>query len=159
MLWIVAAGIGAVALLGTAIGLALPRTREGQAQAMIAAPPGRVRAVLEDVAAQPAWRPGIAAVEMTPGGWTEVTARGERIRFARDPAGLGEMRLRFASSAGYSGTWQARLVAEGAGTRIEVRERAEVPNPLRRLAARVLFDPQAFAAAYLAALKARAEGG
>lgn len=139
-------------------GWLLPATREGRAEAVIAAPPARIVAVIADVAAQVEWREGIAAVEPTADGWVEVTARGERIAFVAEAMGEAGVRLRFASDAGFSGTWEAVLTPEGAGTRVSVVERAEVPAPLGRLIARLFFDPEAFATTYLAALKARVEG-
>lgn len=158
---------GFVALLVLAglvglVGWLLPATRERRAETVIAAPPVRIVAVIADVEAQAAWRAGIAAVERTAEGWVEVrgkgAGRGERITFVAEEMGEARIRLRFASDAGYSGSWQAVLMPEGDGTRIAVVERAEVPSPLGRILARLFFDPQAFATTYLAALKARVEG-
>jgi carbon monoxide dehydrogenase subunit G len=151
------------ALLGLAglvylAGWLLPVAREGRAEVVIAAPPAQVVAVIADVEAQLAWRAGIATVERTAEGWVEVTARGERIAFVAAEMGEARVRLRFASDAGYSGTWEAVLLPKGAGTRVSVVERAEAPSPLRRILARLFFDPEAFATTYLAALKARVEG-
>ena len=153
--------VAAVVLLAGAVflvGWLLPAAREGRAEVVIAAPAKAVVAVIADVEAQVAWREGIAAVERTAEGWVEVTARGERISFVAEEMGEARVRLRFSSDAGYEGTWEAVLSAEGAGTRIAVVERAEVPSPLGRILARLFFDPGQFAAMYLAALKARVEG-
>lgn len=139
------------------VGWLLPATREGRAEAVIAAPPARIVAVIADVEAQPDWREGIAAVERTAEGWVEVTARGERISFVTEEMGAARVRLRFLSDAGYSGTWEAVLAPADEGTRIAVVERAVVPSPLGRILARLFFDPEAFATRYLAALKTRAE--
>lgn len=70
---------------------------------------------------------------------------------------VDRIRLRFTSDAGYSGEWVARLDSIAGETRIAVVERATVPSPLGRIVARLMFDPTAFATAYLAALKARVE--
>ncbi len=140
------------------LGWLLPDTREGRAEVVIAATPARIVAVIADVEAQTEWRQGITAIERSAGGWTEVTARGERIRFVTEEMGEARIRLRFASDAGYSGVWEAVLTPEAAGTRIAVVERAEIPAPLGRILARLFFDPEAFATMYLAALKARVEG-
>jgi len=157
LVWSVAA---VVLLVGVVflVGWLLPVAREGRAEMVIAAPAARVVAVIADVEAQVAWREGIAAVERTAEGWVEVTARGERISFVAEEMDAARVRLRFASDAGYSGTWEAVLVPEGTGTRVSVVERAEVPSPIGRILARLLFDPEAFATTYLAALKARVEG-
>lgn len=140
-----------------AVGMLLPATREGRAEAVIAAPPERVLAVIADVEAQPQWRAGLASVRRDGDGWTETTDRGEVIRFTAPRMDAGQVVLRFDSSAGYSGTWEAVLTPEAQGTRIAVVERATIPAPLRRIIARLLFDPDAFATTYLAALKARSE--
>ena len=150
---LVALGVGVLV-----IGWLLPAAREGRAEVVIGAPPAAVVAVIADVEAQGEWRDGISAVEWTAEGWVEVTARGERIAFVAEEMGEARVRLRFASDAGYSGTWEAVLVPEGAGTRVSVVERAVVPSPVGRILARLFFDPEAFATTYLAALKARVEG-
>lgn len=157
LIWSVAA---VVLLAGVVflVGLLLPAAREGRAEVVIAAPAARVVAVIADVEAQVAWREGIASVGRTGDGWVEVTARGERISFVAEEMGEARVRLRFASDAGYSGTWEAVLTPADGGTRIAVVERAEVPSPLGRILARVFFDPEAFATKYLAALKAHVEG-
>jgi len=153
-------GVALLVLAGLVflIGLLLPATREGQAEVVIAAPPARIVAVIADVEAQPDWREGVAAVERMGDGWVEVTARGERITFVAEEMGEALVRLRFASDAGYAGSWEAVLVPEGDSTRISVVEWSEVPSPIGRILARLLFDPEAFATTYLAALKGRVEG-
>jgi hypothetical protein len=65
--------------------------------------------------------------------------------------------LRLASDRGYRGDWHATFVPSGSGTRVTVEERAEVPNPIMRIAAWLLFDPAAFSARYLEALAAHLE--
>lgn len=148
--------IGLAALVFVA-GLFLPPTREGRAQIEIAAPPERVAAVIADVARQPEWRDGLVSVEVDRDGWVETTTRGEVIRFAwaeREPLRLV---LTFRSDAGYHGSWQADLQPQATGTRVTVVERATIDNPLGRIIARLMFDPQAFAARYLQALKIEAE--
>lgn len=147
-----------LAVLVFLTGWLLPATREGRAEVVIAAKPAQIVEVIADVEAQVAWREGISSVERTAEGWTEVTARGERISFVTEEMGQARICLRFASDAGYSGTWEAVLTAQGDSTRIAVVERAEIPSPLGRILARLFFDPEAFATTYLAALKARVEG-
>ena len=141
-----------------AVGWALPASREGRAEVVVAATPAQIVEVIADVEAQTEWRQGISAVERTAEGWVEETARGERIRFVVEEMSEAGIRLSFASDAGYSGTWEAVLVPEGEGTRIAVVERAEILSPIGRILARLFFDPKAFATMYLAALKVRVEG-
>lgn len=148
--------IGLAALV-LAAGMALSPMREGRAEIAIAVPPERVIAVITDVARQPEWRDGVASIEVDGDGWVETTTRGEVISFAwskREPLKLA---LTFRSDAGYHGMWQAELEPQATGTLVTVVERAAIDNPLSRLMARMFFDPQAFAARYLQALKIEAE--
>jgi hypothetical protein len=152
--------IAAVALLVALVLLIdwlLPETREGRAETTIDAPPDMVLAVIADVETQPEWRE-VGTVARTETGWSEVTAHGERIDFVADEMSVDQIRLRFTSDAGYSGHWHAFLEPVSSGTRIAVVERATVPSPLGRIIARLMFDPSAFATAYLADLKTRVEG-
>lgn len=157
LIW-VGAALFLLAGLVFLLGWLLPATREGRAEVVIAAPPAQIVEVIADVEAQVAWREGISSVERSADGWVEVTERGERISFVTEEMGEARIRLRFASDAGYSGSWEAVLTPEAEGTRIAVVERAEIPSPLGRILARLFFDPEAFATTYLVALKARVEG-
>jgi len=139
------------------IGWLLPETREGRAEASIKAPPDQVLAVIVDVETQPGWR-DVDAVTRTENGWFEMTARGERIDFVADEMFVDRISLRFTSDAGYSGEWEARMQPVSGGTQITVVERTTVPSPLGRIIARLMFDPTAFATAYLADLKDHVEG-
>lgn len=139
------------------LGLALPATREGRAEAWIAVPPDRLAELILDVAAQPVWR-DLGRIEITPGGWTETTARGEIIAFTLTERSTDRIGLSMRSDRGWTGEWTATLTLDGSGTRIAVTERATVPNPLFRLLGWIMFNPTAFAARYLAELKAHAEG-
>jgi hypothetical protein len=157
MVWVL---VGLAVLLAVAFlaGWMLPATREGRAEAMIAATPARILAVISDVAAQPEWREGVQSVERTDRGWVEVTTRGERITFEAVEMTKARVHLRFRSDLGYFGEWLGVMMPEGSGTRMAVTESATVQAPLKRLIARMMFDAKAFAAEYLAALKARSEG-
>ena len=110
MRFLVWTGVALLVLAGLVVlvGWLLPATREGRAETVIAAPPARIVAVIADVAAQPGWRDGIAAVERTGDGWVEVTARGERISFVTEEMGETRIRLRFASDASADNRSQGR---------------------------------------------------
>ena len=157
MIWAAVALLVAAGLV-VLVGWLLSATRKGRAETVINAPPARIVAVIADVEAQVAWREGIASVDRTAEGWVEMTARGERISFVAEEVSETGIRLRFVSDAGYSGSWEAVMTPQAQGTQIKVLERAHIPSPLGRILARLLFNPQAFATKYLAALKARAEG-
>jgi hypothetical protein len=146
-----------LAALTFLVGWVLPATRQGSAEAVIAAPPDRILAVISDVEAQPEWR-AVRTVTRTAEGWEEVTLRGERIAFVAEELNERRIRLRFASDAGYFGEWEAMLEPAEGGTRIKVVERATVKSPIGRIVSRLMFDPDAFSTMYLAALKTRVEG-
>lgn len=157
VIWGIALVVGVVALV-IGVGALLPATREGRAEAVIAAAPSAILAVIADVERQPEWREGLRGVERIATGWVETTARGERITFAAPEMTEERIALTFTSDAGYSGQWTATLTPEGEGTRIAVTESSTVPSPFGRILARMFFDPEGFSRSYLAALKARVEG-
>lgn len=152
------AGLAFLAAATMLSGFLLPKAREGRAGITIAAPPDRVLAVIQDVDAQPDWRTGIRSITRTPEGWVETTTRGERITFTVEEMAEARVRLRFTSSAGYDGPWEAALTPLASGTRVDVVDKAEIPSAIGRIVARLFFDPEAFAVTYLQALKVRSEG-
>jgi hypothetical protein len=148
--------LGVLAGVTLAIGMALPVTREGRADILIKAPPADILALILDIETQHEWR-NVRVVRLGDDQWVEMTPQGERITFTLDTVTATEAELRFRSTAGYSGTWRARLAPAPGGARVSVVERATVPSPLGRIISRLMFDPDAFAEDYLAALKMRAE--
>jgi hypothetical protein len=150
--------LGALALGILTLGLALPATREGRAEAPIALPRGEVARVIPDVTAQPEWRSGVGRAETTATGWREVTARGETIDLALREATPGRIALSMRSDRGWSREWEGILTAAGDVTRIAVVEWPKVPKPLFRMIARLMFGASVVAATCLGELKARVEG-
>lgn len=153
MAWIGITGTSGALL----IGLLLPQTRTGTHEALLPAPPEQVRRTILDAGAQPAWRQEVTAVDLEADGraWTERIRGGERIRFELIEATDTRIALRFRSSRGYHGQWVGDIVPTPAGgTQLRVQESAVVRNPLARLAARMFFDPEAFARRWVDALAA-----
>jgi hypothetical protein len=153
--WWMAWFAATTASVALGIGLLLPQTRVGTHEAVLPAPPERVRGTILDVGAQAAWRRDLESVEVAADGrtWIERTRAGERIRFELVEASGLRIALRFDSSRGYRGEWTGELAATpDGGTRLRVREAATVANPLSRLAARLFFDPEAFARRWVEAL-------
>jgi hypothetical protein len=149
--------MGGVVGLIMIVGILLPASRTGGASRIVDAPRHEVIAAMTDVGGQTAWRSGVAAIELDGEGWTEVTSRGERIRFRWTETGIDRLALRFESDRGYTGGWRASLRDEGSGTRVDVEEEARIPSPIRRIMARLLFDPDAFSQTYLAELQSHLE--
>jgi hypothetical protein len=147
-LGVVFVGLVLATVLG---GAALPATRQGAVTRSLDAEPGLVRRTMLDAASQPTWRATVAAVEHpTAEGWTELTHDGERVSF-RVLQNTGEaLHLTFESSRGYVGRFTATFVRTASGgTTLTVQEEATTPSPFGRIASRLFFDPEAFAAAYL----------
>jgi hypothetical protein len=157
MAWIGMTG-ASVALL---VGLLLPQTRIGAHEALLPAPPEQVRRTILDAGAQPAWRQDVTSVDLAAGGraWTERIRSGERIRFELIEASDAHIALRFRNSRGDHGHWVGDIAPTPTGeTRLRVQESAVVPDPLARIAARVFFDPKAFARRWVDALAAEPAG-
>jgi uncharacterized protein YndB with AHSA1/START domain len=140
------------------VGALLPETRSATVSRTIDADPERVRATILDVERQPSWRAHIRSVTRGPdGGWTERTRDGEQIAFRLVEDANGRIAMSFESTRGYTGRWAAELAPTAAGgTRLTVVEQASTPSPIGRILARMFFDPEAFANAYLDALAAEA---
>lgn len=158
MAWKIILGIVAFGATAFAALSLIPATREGGASIEIQALPEQIVDVLRDVEGQKSWRKDIKVVRLMDDGWLEINDRGEEIRFRWVSLTLERAELAFSSQVGYSGTWVATLSPIAGGTRMEVVERATIPNPIFRLIARLFFDPAAFSQSFLGQLKARVEG-
>jgi hypothetical protein len=158
----VAVGAVAATLLLTLVatylvGRQLPATRSATASVRIDAAPIDVMKVLGDVASQPTWRTDVLSVEIRSADeWLEQRQGGESITFRVVDRSDLALTLAFDSTRGYHGKWRGVLsaVAGGLYTDMQVEESATVPAPLRRVLARLLFNPQEFAAEYLSRLAA-----
>ena len=150
-------------ILAGLIGLLLPATRTASATREIAAPPDRVWRLMTDVAAQPAWRPNVAAVELldaAPGRerWIERPRSGAAIHF-RTERQLAPTEWTIAFSGPAEGRWTGSLepMTDGSGTRLRVKESSSVKNPWTRVIAHLAFNPQVFVDTYLDNLAVEAE--
>ena len=149
-----------IALIGVIwlIGMMLPATRMGRVEGRINAQPAAILATIRAVEDQPQWRADVAGVARTAEGWTETTMRGQVTSFTPEELTVQRIRLRFASQAGFGGTWEANLRAEEGKTIIAIEEKVTISSPLGRIFSRLFFDPQKFATTYLAELTSRVEG-
>lgn len=152
-LWIIG-GLAGLAALVVLVGFLLPATRTGKVDRVMEATPAQITAVILDRASQPTWRLDLAKVEMhSATSWTETNQSGEEIAFELTRQDPSLLQMRFESSNGYQGQWEGRLVtAPSGGTHIFVTEQATTPSPIGRIFARLFFNPEAFANAYLEAL-------
>ena len=131
--------------------------REGRAETVIAAPPERAMAVIEDFKAPVLRREAISRPTRTAEGWKEVTSRGETVSFVVEMMWAERIMLRSTSDPGYSGLWEAQLVAQGGDARISVTEQGEIRSPLGWVNSRLMLDPEASSISCLATLQAPRE--
>ena len=152
-LWIIG-GLAGLAALVVLVGFMLPATRTGKVDRVVEATPAQLTAVILDRESQPTWRLDLAKVEMqSTTHWTETTQRGEVITFELTRQNPKLLQMRFESSYGYEGQWEGRFEpTPSGGTHIFVTEQATTSSPIGRIFARLFFNPEAFANAYLDAL-------
>ena len=161
LIWL-AIAFGVVAGLGLAIcaiGAMLPRAHVARSEALIAAPPARVAALVRDVEAQPQWRKRVTAIEVVErraNGLRYVERQGrdailfdfaETVSDARFTATIADPKLPF------GGTWTFDLAPEGERTRVRIEEDGEVRSLVFRFFARFVVGHEATLRAYLADLE------
>jgi hypothetical protein len=155
--WNIIYGIIAFIALAVVIVLLIPATRKGGASVEIHASAEHILNTLRDVENQPAWRKDIKSIEISDGGWTEVSSRNVRTKFHWVSVTPEKVELSYVSDAGFSGTWVANFTKSAAGTRMDVVEQVTIRNPFSRLISRIFFDPDAFSRSYLDQLKGKVE--
>lgn len=155
LLGLAALPVGAAAIV-YAVGAMLPRAHVARAEALMPAPPGRVAAMVRDVADQPRWRKGVTAIEIVErreGGLRYVERQGsDAILFDLVEEAPG---ARFRSTIAdpalpFGGHWTIALSPEGAGTRVRIEENGEVRDPLYRFFSAFVFGHEGTMKAYLA---------
>ena len=156
---IVAAVPIGLGLIVYGIGALLPRGHVARAEALIAAPPERVAAMVRAVEAQPRWRTGVTAIEV-------VERRQDGLRYV-ERQGRDAILFDFAEEAPdtrftsriadpdlpFGGTWTIALVPEGTGTRVRIEENGEVRSPVFRFFSTLVFGHEGTMRAYLADLE------
>ena len=162
MLTWLAIGTGVLVGLGLiiyAIGALLPRAHVARAEALIAALPARVAALVRGVEAQPHWRKGVTAIEVVErraDGLRYIERQGrdailfdfaETVPDARFTGTIADPKLPF------GGSWTWDIVPEGEGTRVRIEEDGEVKSPVFRFFAKFVFGHEATMRKYLADLE------
>jgi hypothetical protein len=153
------AGLAGGALL---LGSRLPRQTRVSRSLLLPQPPATVWRVIGDLAQQPAWRPGLIAVERLADRagrevWRETYAGGERVELVTVEATPPRWLVRqLASAPGlFQGRWEFDLTSAPGGCLLTLTEVAEVPVPVLRLVARLASGPASFVESYLVALAVR----
>lgn len=148
MVWILApvAILTSMLVIITAVGLSIPRTHVASRTLKTRQPPEVVWRVVTDYQGQPAWRQGVKTVERLPDKdgrevWREVYEDGSPITLetaeAREPHRL--VRVIADEGGPFSGRWEYDIREDGAGSRLTITERGEVPNPIFRFASRFVI--------------------
>lgn len=155
-----ALAVGVIVALGAglfAVGAALPATTTAERTLRVVAPPASLWAKVTDVAGQARWRRDLQSIEMIEDGrrWIERTKDGDRIAFSlierREQALFA---IAYESERGFSGQWVGSFQADGGGAMLSMTETVTVPNPVKRMIARLVAPPGAHLDLYLADLTA-----
>jgi uncharacterized protein YndB with AHSA1/START domain len=154
----VVGGLGALLLALVAFGYALPVAHVATRDAVLAAQPERIFAVLTDVEAFPKWRADVQEVEVIARAphlqWRERGSN-DTIAFEiqeSDPprrlvTRIADPKLPF------GGAWTFTLEPVDAGTKLTITENGEVYNPLFRVMSRFVFGHTATIDRYLVDLR------
>lgn len=148
MIWILApvAVLVSLLLIVLAVGLSIPRRHVASRTLKTNQPPQVVWAALTDYEGQPAWRKDLKKVERLPDKnghevWREVYEDGSPLTMETAEAVAPERLVRIIADEGgpFSGRWEYDIKPEGAGSRLTITERGEVPNPLFRFVSRFMI--------------------
>jgi hypothetical protein len=124
---------GCLILAFMAAAFLVPPTREGKARIVVKASPARIVAVLADVESQQNWRQDVVDVTIGQDGWTETTARGEKIDFRWKVLTPARAELTFSSWAGYTGVWIAEFQPTSQGIEIVGPRKSDNSEPFNAL--------------------------
>jgi uncharacterized protein YndB with AHSA1/START domain len=140
------AAVGALLVLATLVGFALPRAHRLTRSAVYPQPPPAVWAAVADLPAYPAWVPRVERMEQRAGSggrvlWDETNVYGQVTYEEVERLPGRRLVLRMADEGvPYGGTWTYELArARGGGTRVSITEDAWVSNPFFRFLARVVI--------------------
>ena len=158
LLWIAAVPVGA-GLVVFVVGSLLPKDHVARAEAIVAAPPAEVAALVREVERQPGWRRSVTGIEIVrrEGGVLRYIERsgGDAILFdfaEERPDAL--FRTTIADpDLPFGGSWTIALAPAAAGTRVAIEEQGSVTNPIFRFVSRFVFGHDGTMKAYLADLQ------
>ena len=137
-----ASAIAFFALLGVAIGYALPVRHRAVVRAHYAQPADLVYHAIVDVAAAPMWRRGVDSVQILaqePLTWREYSDWGT-LTMEMVEASPSRIVSRIAdTSQGFGGSWTFEVTPDAHGTTLTITEDGEVYNPIFRLMSKFVF--------------------
>lgn len=157
-IWILVGVVVGLPVVGSLVGMLLPRDHVARMAISLLSPPERVWALVSDVGGTARWRTDIVKVEMKKGG-------GDTIRFV-ESSGRGEVTFEVESQnpprrqvtrivdegQPFGGTWTWELEPQDGGTRLTLVEAGFIKPPLFRVLGKLFFKPTATMEAYLRAL-------
>ena len=159
--------VGVLAALVAAvflIGASLPQNHTASRSASFSVPPDSVWEAITRVEDYPAWRRSVDSVTPIPMpdgrlSWRE-TSGSDKLSFeAVTMERPGHFVTRIADKGiPFGGSWDYRIVADGAGSRITITENGEVYNPLFRFVSKYLMGHTSTIDKYLGDLAARLGG-
>ena len=140
-----------IALLAL-VGALLPRDHAATRAAVYRQPPDALYAAVRDFAGQPAWRPGLKAVELLSGaaGYREIGRHGAVTYLVRAEHPGEKLVVEIADeSLPYGGRWTFALRPVASGTELRITEEGFVKNAIFRGLARFVFGYTSTMEAYL----------
>lgn len=163
LLWIACVPLAAAVLI-YGIGALLRADHVANGETLVAAPIGRVAAIVRDVERQPQWRSSVAAIEI-------VERQENAIRYV-ERSGSDAITFdfveevpgrRFRSTIAdpdlpFEGFWTIALEPEGQSTRIRIEERGRVRSPIYRFFSTLVFGHEGTLRTYLADIGKATEG-
>ncbi len=150
----------AAVLLGILLaGALLPRNHRASQTGHFQASPERIWAALMDIENYPGWRPDVSSIQMRPPvdgrlSWKEFGWYGSVTLRVDEASPTRHLVTRVvASQVPFTSVWIFTLTPEGdSGTKLQLDESREIPNPLYRLPVRIFHGGRASVGSYLNAL-------
>lgn len=148
MIWILVpvAVLTSLLVIVIAVGLSIPRRHVASRTLKSGQSPETVWKVITDYEGQPSWRKDVKKVERLPDRnghevWREVYEDGSPITLETAESVAPNRLVRIIADEGgpFSGRWEYDIRADGAGSRLTITERGEVPNPFFRFVSRFLI--------------------
>jgi hypothetical protein len=160
-MWIVGTMVALVTIV-VIVGASLPKEHRASATRVVHGAPDAVWALIDDLAAAPAWRSDLKSVERLPDksgfpAWVEIDRRGHRIPYEtvrRDPPRTLVRRIADPALP-FGGTWTINVSHTNGHASVEIVEDGEVYNPIFRFMSKFIFGHTKTMESYLDALARR----
>jgi len=162
MRWLLVVVAVLVAIVGVValVGATLPQDHVASRTVRLSAPVDTVWSLVTDVARYPTWRKDVSVVEIVESKplltWREVSGKDRMTYEATEAEPLSHFVAHIADKGlPFGGSWDYRLVPDGAGTTLTITENGEVYNPIFRFVSKYLIGHTTTIDKYLSAISAR----